>query len=429
MKKDGELFIPALRAAIGDWIYYVTFMRMGDIRDRIHFAEEIHKSESLKEFIQRQLTNRAADIAEYLLSQQQRFFNAIVIGVYEGEPDWYQLEVRKSPLLDTDVLPDYLEDAIGILRLAGSERLFAIDGQHRVAGIRRALSSDSGAHLEKEEVCVIAVAHSTALTGVERTRRLFTTLNRYAKPVSITELIALDEDDVAAIVTRTIVDSRGGLMSSKRVSLAKTKAISPQDKKSVTSIVSLYKAHDFYLGREMNRGEWGKYKRKRPPEETVSRHLEDAKKFWETMCRFVLPFKKVQSNPTMSVEQYRNAEGGHLLFRPVGLEAAVSAVVSAIREDGLKLNEAVDRLSKTPMRLNREPWAGLLWDPIGQKMLTREGRQALTMRILLYMMGCRFDRKRPEAKALAKLRRDYAAALNRPEEEIELPKPIAESKS
>ena len=41
---------------------------------------------------------------------------------------------------------------------------------------------------------------------MERTRRLFTTLNRYAKPVKKSEIIALDEDDIIAIITRELVE-------------------------------------------------------------------------------------------------------------------------------------------------------------------------------------------------------------------------------
>jgi len=40
-----------------------------------------------------------------------------------------------------------------------------------------------------------------------RTRRLFTTLNKTAKAVTKGEIIALDEDDVMAIVVRNLVEN------------------------------------------------------------------------------------------------------------------------------------------------------------------------------------------------------------------------------
>ena len=92
----------------------------------------------------------------------------------------------------------------GVLRLDGTQTLFAIDGQHRVEGIKQALEDNS--ELGREEVSVIFVAHRNDSDGMERTRRLFTTLNRYAKPVSKSEIVALDEDDIVAITTRELVE-------------------------------------------------------------------------------------------------------------------------------------------------------------------------------------------------------------------------------
>jgi DNA sulfur modification protein DndB len=420
---EGALFLPALRATMGDWIYYISFMRMGDIRDRIGIAEEIHKTPRLQDFIQRQLTNRSREIAEYLQTKQ-RFFNAIVVGVYGGAPDWFQLAIGSNDLLKAEHLPDYLEGSLGILQLSGSEKLFAIDGQHRVSGIREALTDNADSHLSHEEVCVIVVGHETTRSGMERTRRLFTTLNRYAKPVTSAEIIALDEDDLVAIVTREIVE-RQGLMNVRNVSLAKTKGISPADETSVTSIVTLYKCHDTYLGRKYTRPRWSKFKKRRPNDDTLRSSFGDAGRLWEEFSATFAPLKRLaRSAKPLTVRQYRSDSGGHLLFRPVGLEAAVAAVVEAMQHEELEVAEAVRRLSLCPMEISAEPWAGLLWDVTGKRMLTREKRPKLATRLLLHLMGCRIrlrnDRREPEEQ----LRYDLASALNRTAREIKLPHPV-----
>lgn len=109
--------------------------------------------------------------------------------------------------------------------------------------IKQALAKD--ATLGSQEVSVILVGHENTTEGKERTRRLFTTLNRYAKPVTKGEIIALDMDDIVALVTRRLI-SEPPLFQDK-VSELRTKNISPQDKKSFASIVSIYHALDFYL--------------------------------------------------------------------------------------------------------------------------------------------------------------------------------------
>lgn len=67
-EKNDKIALPALRLRMGDWMYYVTFMSMRDIAERISVAEEIHASKSLNELIQRQLTDRSKQIKDYLLS-------------------------------------------------------------------------------------------------------------------------------------------------------------------------------------------------------------------------------------------------------------------------------------------------------------------------------------------------------------------------
>ena len=221
MEDNMELIIPALRAHMGDWIYYVTFLRMDQIADQIHLAQNIHPSETLKEQIQRRITNRAKQISDYLLNQPQRFFNSLVVGVYGGSPDWYELAIGTNQRFDAPILQPELDGVLGILRLDGTQTFFAIDGQHRVQGIKHALKNNS--ELKQEEVSVIFVSHRNDPIGMERTRRLFTTLNRYAKPVSKSEIVALDEDDILAITTRNLIEKHP--LFQEKISLSKRKRL------------------------------------------------------------------------------------------------------------------------------------------------------------------------------------------------------------
>ena len=46
-------YVPALRARMGDWQYYVTVMKLGKIARECRLAEEIHKHKDLDDLIQR----------------------------------------------------------------------------------------------------------------------------------------------------------------------------------------------------------------------------------------------------------------------------------------------------------------------------------------------------------------------------------------
>ncbi|MBK0023881.1 hypothetical protein IAE29_23695 [Ochrobactrum sp. S46] len=96
-------------------------------------------------------------------------------------------------------------NTLGFLSLSGKEKLFTIDGQHRLAGIKEALSE--GMSLGDDLLPVILVGHKRTAAGIQRTRRLFTTLNKSAVPVKKRDIIALDEDDVMAIIVRQLVEN------------------------------------------------------------------------------------------------------------------------------------------------------------------------------------------------------------------------------
>ena len=154
-EQHSSLMVPALKAFMGSWVYYIGFMKMCDIAERISIIGDIHTSTKLQEFLQRQLSNRSIEITDYLLNQEQRFFNSLVVGTYGGTPEWLELGVKAKTAEDEEQLLD-LEGKVGFLKLSGDETLFAIDGQHRIAGIKGAIEKNKD--LEEEEVSVIFVA-------------------------------------------------------------------------------------------------------------------------------------------------------------------------------------------------------------------------------------------------------------------------------
>ena len=72
-----------------------------------------------------------------------------------------------------------------------------------------------------------------------RTRRLFSTLNRQAKPVSKGEIVALDEDDAFAVVTRWLVE-RFRPLTGARVAFSKQTPIPKNNAVAITTILGLY---------------------------------------------------------------------------------------------------------------------------------------------------------------------------------------------
>lgn len=411
MKNLNELIIPALRAHMGDWIYYVTFLRMDQIADQIRLARDIHPSAVLKDMIQREITERSSQISDYLLKQPQRLFNSLIVGVYGGSPDWYELKVGPNRHPNVPELPSELDGVLGILRLDGTQTFFAIDGQHRVEGIKQALKKDN--ELKTEEVSVIFVAHQNDPAGMERTRRLFTTLNRYAKPVSKSEIVALDEDDIIAITTRELVEKHP--LFEEKISLSKTKAVAVKDHQSFTTIITLYDVLEILF--RTVRG-WKEFKRHRPEDNIIAEFYDKSKRFWNALVEHFPPLEEIlKSSPDENIAgRYRNRKGGHLLFRPVGL-LIIAHVIRQAKDSGLSERNAIKRISEVSMELTDEPWVGLLWDKTNQRMISGTIPQKVAKQLLFYTIGGDLADMKTNAEAV---RREYAGLLNRDESEVKL---------
>jgi len=234
------VFLPALRGIFGDWVYYSCLVDLKMIAAKVDYAKELHQSTQMSDMIQRELTEeRSTEIAKYL-KQKERFFNSLVIAVYGGDPEWFQIGGLTAPKhadFGTDDIPETVRSSIGFLRLSGKEKLFAIDGQHRLSGIKEAVPKNK--ELSEDDVSVLLVAHKNTEQGLERTRRLFTTLNKTAVEVSKGEIIALDEDDTMAICVRRFVE-KSELFSGKRLASNATNNLPAGNHKSLTTIGNLY---------------------------------------------------------------------------------------------------------------------------------------------------------------------------------------------
>ena len=409
-----ELLLPALRAQMGDWTYYITSMTLQELAQRVTTASAFHQSKRLDELIQRSLSPRAGDIAKYLLSQPQRLFGTLVVGVYGGEPEWLEVEIREGAR-PWDEGNERLDGAIGLLRLSGTEQLFALDGQHRLVGTERALKTDPS--LGNEEVAVMFVGHSTDQAGLERTRRLFSTLNRYAKPVSKRDIIALDEDDAVAIVTRRLVDSHR--LFTDRISLGSTKAVPASDRVSFTSIVALYDCVGMIV---KTHSAWKpKHKKIRPSDETLDQLARHCADYWNIVMDEHQVLREYIGTPMDAnpAESLRGRHGGHLFFRPIGILAHTWVATTLYLKEALETRVAIRRLAEVPVQLAEAPWVGLLWDRENQRMITSPEAQRVAKKLIYCAVGGALSHLKTDD---AELRKELAGLLNRALEAVKLPR-------
>lgn len=379
--------VPAIRAQIGTWVYYVSTLSFKQVDENVkRIDDELHKSVLLREMLQRSITDNYKSIARYIKSQDERFFNALILAVYDGEPRWHEIRLESE-----DGEDEYF--GIGVLELSGDEKIFPVDGQHRVEGIKQVVSESN--EYNGEKVPVIFIGHKKDSEGMQRSRRLFSTLNRYAKPVSMRDIIALDEDDVIAIASRELIDNHP-LFFGERILDSKTKAIPDNNATAFTTIITFYECNRyllsyFLLDKEIYNFEGKKLKgskkiseyiRVRPCEDDIIGFEKVCNEYWSALVeKFEFMNTYMNDEPANAIE-LRNKDGGNLLFRPVGLIPFTKAVVRIKQNTSIEFREMFENFPEQLFNISMPIWRYVLWNPERKSMVMNN--QTLTEIILLY---------------------------------------------
>jgi DNA sulfur modification protein DndB len=196
-----KTFVPAFKAKVGEWNYYLALMSYAQVAREINFAYELGVNKDLGSMIQRGIGVRTEEITKYLLTNERRFLGSLIVAAMGGDPEYIPLRMADSA--DQGVL-DGVDREFGVLTFDGTHQFFALDGQHRLRAIKDACKQNTA--LGTEDIGVIIVPHIDTDEGRQVTRRLFTNINRNAVRTTVQENIALDEDDGFAILTRRLLD-------------------------------------------------------------------------------------------------------------------------------------------------------------------------------------------------------------------------------
>ena len=378
--------IPAIRAKIGVWVYYVSNMTFEQVAQFVSpVNDELHKSSILREMLQRSISDNYKKIATYIEQQEEKFFNSLVLAVYDGDPQWH--EVR----LDYSDEEEYYD--IGLLELTGEEKIFPVDGQHRVEGIKEVLKKSCD--FNEERIPVVFIGHKNDDMGMQRARRLFSTLNRYAKPVSKRDIIALDEDDCVAIVSRSLIENYP-LFENERIFDAKGKAISESNSTAFTSIITFYECNyellNLFLlnvdvrnsdGKKVQGGTKAKeFIRFRPSDEQLFEFEALCTDFWDSLINEIDVMKAYVGGPA-NTSEFRNGNGGNLLFRPAALIPFVKAMIAIHKKTGFDFEKISRRMNRLTLDLDTPQWGGVLWDRNNHKMLMNN-HKAVELLLIYY---------------------------------------------
>ena len=355
---------PAMKARMGDWDYYIVRMTMREIAREVRLASDLWEDNTLSDAIQRELDESRVkqQIVNFLSRRDDRFFSSIVVAAIGGEPNWR-------------VIGTQFGEVFGELSFRVDPRYYALDGQHRLRAIQELMSDLAGAPpgFDQEELSVLVVVREDQdaddAIWLQRYRRLFSSLNRYARPTNLDTNIIMDEDDLFAIITRRLITdhdffrSPGPERDSFRV-LTRGKALK-SGASHFTSLQTLYAMNRILLMPTGMRQRWGGAKELRaflqfrPDEPEIDRYFDFATRVWNALLSAIPDLKespelmRFHDLPETDADEHRD----HLLFWPIGQEMFADVARALMDEHGL--DEDADVASMTTVL---SPLKSVNWD-------------------------------------------------------------------
>ena len=387
-------FYPALRARMGEWNYYIVKMNMREVADMVHFAADIHKEATLSDAIQRELKYSRVnnEIVRFLSRRRDRFFSSIVVAAIGGDPKFFGIEIADDERFELLADDKRLNETFGVLRFDGSQNYFALDGQHRLAAIKALLDpendafSDAPPNFSMEDLSVLIVVPPREEVEVgdelsdefrEKYRRLFSSLNRYARPTDKDTNIIMDEDDAFAIVTRRLITEHpffywsGQERQSARVKVG-SKNLKSQDPQ-FTSLQTLYAMNTVLLSTKSRQSQgWYEdgqrrehFMRFRPDEEVLDSLYDELSSYWDALLEALPVLREEPTKMRDHTAEDADDRTDHLLFWPIGQEFVLAPLARSLWDWQLpnpaspsppELLSALRGIDQLEWNLHSPPW-------------------------------------------------------------------------
>lgn len=367
--------VPALLATMGSRRYYISKMSASNLSGQVSIASELSDwSElTLNELYQRKLNDRRVEqeIAPYLAKSKDRFFGSIIVWILNSDV------VTFEPVADhISVSAAYSSAArsMGFLIIDGGRTgdqsgLVALDGQHRLAALRRVVQGHTegpeAGKVRDDEVAVIFVQDD----NVKSARDLFTVLNRSARRVTKSDVVIMSEVDGAAIIARNLAVSKllapNGIDSHPLIKWEKN-TIAQRDHE-VTTLNALYEIIQLVAGRhqiDLQAEEDAGVPPSRADLDTVEREVLS---WLSILFEVSTDFADCRFDP-LKVVAMRKEGNYSLMMKPFGLIAFFRAIVVALDPSGGGMTDArevIRRLLTLDWDLKSHFWKGILVDAKG----------------------------------------------------------------
>lgn len=381
---------PAMQGKFGSTDYYMVTMKAADVANQLVIPKEIPGWEDLEleDRFQREINyNRVRrHIAPYLADDPDRFFGALIVDVVN--PEGMEFEAMDNVSSKIPKLYQTAAKAFGFLTLSGGEMLVPLDGQHRLAALKFAISGKDekqrpipgiqpNQQVATDDVLLILLKHDPV-----KGRKIFNKVNRYAKATSKSDNLITADDDIVAIIAREVSNE---LVGSRLVNY-KSNTL-PDSAVYFTTLSTIYESTKVVLEEEFGRIS----DQNLPDPQKQKLYRAEALEHWKKCLGGINAFQAALADAEEAGDQKRiEIRKSSLLGKPI-VQLALTIAVVRLRHtqkaDGSKLSweEILRRINDVDWSSNMPVWQHVLMN--GSRVVS--GRQAANFagRFIAYYIG------------------------------------------
>ncbi|GAB1360713.1 hypothetical protein MASR1M31_25380 [Porphyromonadaceae bacterium] len=386
-----------IRAKMGNTLYYMAKMPAGELIDSVGIAKELPEWEEMTvdEKMQREVDMRriVEEIVPYICNDPDRFFGSLIVDIYSGMEE-VVFESISSVVKSIPRAYALSMNDMGFITLPGSERLIALDGQHRLLSLKIAIRGKMGVpagtkpspafdklephpEFSNEEISVIFVEH----TDTKKIRKIFNKINKYAKQTSRSDNIITSDDDPFAVISRRLVSTGEVLAPIKGIEVVNSKnnTLSKRSK-NLTTLSTLYTSCETLL---KDRG----FKKNMLQLDSIS--LDDAygyvSLFWNLLLKNVEVFRDYirLTNRNMTIQLLREK---NLLLKPV-TQMALAHVAAMAKAKGIEWDVVTQKLNAIDWSFENDLWFNILViGSTNKRMITGKDSVRYAGMVISYMI-------------------------------------------
>lgn len=381
--------VPAIKGKLGNTDYFIIAMKAKELVEKSTIPADMDDWEemTLEEKYQRDINYGRVkkEIAPYFAKDKERFFGAIILAAKNFSSDSFE-SLSDLALQGMGRLYQMQTKTMGFLTLTGGEVLIPLDGQHRIKAIQFAIDGcdERGkpianmspcSDLADEDVTVILVKYDS-----KKSRKIFTRVNRYAKPTSAGQNLVTDDDDYIAISARVVANEVIGS------DLVKTGSSTLSNTDSFFTTLATIAECNKYVLKEIFCIPTPQPLIVEAPD-LKSNYNKKIKEIWEHLTKNIKRFASMLSDPSSDGDvERRKIRENNLLGKPVPQQYMFKAFVLLLNSNDFTKQEASDALNKIDWRKDAPAWDHVL---ISGGRIVRNA--ILAPDLIYYMAGGKID--------------------------------------